>query len=222
LVRLDESFPDSLTWWMEQYFKYEVTTAPSSQHAQQQDITRFIMFMLNEEGNEDRPLWSPRLSRAFQEHLRAVIDDKTGRCQWSDSSIKRIMAHLKTFSKWINKLRSFPLGDPMIKVTIKSTTSGTGLEIERALIKSERRRILDAADQLPAIGGRSRDRKRFRKKERPQRKGYRPYRNRAIIYTLIETGMKRAGAVNIILNDIDFKKQTITTGERRPGAHLSH
>jgi hypothetical protein len=54
LVRVDNSCPDSLTWWAEQYFKYEVTTVSSSQRAQQQDLTRFIMYMLKEEGNDER------------------------------------------------------------------------------------------------------------------------------------------------------------------------
>ena len=195
---------------------------PSSQRAQQQDLTRFIMYMLKEEGTDERPRWSPRLSRSFQEYLKTVINVKTGRRQWGEKSIKRTMAHLKTFSKWIHKLRPFPLGNPMAKISIESTTAGNGLEIERALTKFERRRILDAADQLPVIGGRSRDRNRFRKKERPQRKGYRPYRNRSIIYTLIETGMRRAGVVNIILDDLDFKNQTITTREKGGRVHTYH
>ena len=72
---------------------------------------------------------------------------------------------------------------------IKLMPIGNGLEIERAISPAERRRILDAADTLPIIGGRSKDRHRFRDKERPVRKGYRPFRNRAIVYTLIETGV---------------------------------
>ena len=59
------------------------------------------------------------------------------------------------------------------------------------------RRILDAADYLLQIGGRSKSRRRYAKAdaggagERPCRKGYRAYRNRAIVYTLMETGMGR-------------------------------
>jgi hypothetical protein len=59
------------------------------------------------------------------------------------------------------------------------------LELERALTEDERRRLLDAADHLPVIGGRSRDRRRNKEMtlpdERPRRKGYRPWRNRAIV-----------------------------------------
>jgi hypothetical protein len=46
-----------LAWWQEQFFEHEVTTAASSQRAQRRDITHFIMFMLHEEGTDDRPRW---------------------------------------------------------------------------------------------------------------------------------------------------------------------
>ncbi len=223
LVHLDESCPDTLTWWQEQYFKFEVTTAPASQRAQRRDITHFILFMLREDGSDDRARWTPRLSGAFQSYLKSVIDENTGRRQWGDSSVKRTMTHLKTFSKWIHKLRPFPLGDPNTKIL--ASMPGTGLEIERALTPSERRRLLDAADLLPVTGGRSRDRNRHRKTtelERPQRKGFRPYRNRAIIYCLIETGMRRAGVVNITLVDFELHKQIIWVKEKEGNYHTYH
>jgi integrase len=149
-AHLVESGPDNLTWWMQQYFQYEVSTAPSSRKAQGKDIVYFLVWMQQEEGSNSRILWSPRLSRFFLEHLRTVIDEETSRHRWGDNSIKRILAHLKTFANWVHKLQPFPLGNPMEKIT--TTKNSTGLEIERALTKSERRRILDAADQLPVIG----------------------------------------------------------------------
>jgi len=47
------------------------------------------------------------------------------------------MAHLKTFAKWIHKLKPFPLDNPMAK--IKLLPVGTGLEVERAITPAERR-----------------------------------------------------------------------------------
>jgi integrase len=122
------------------------------------------------------------------------------------------MAHLKTFAKWIHKLKPFPLGDPMAKMKLMPV--GTGLEVERAITAAERRRILDAADQLPLVGGRSRDRHRYRGQDRPRRKGYRPYRNRATIYTLVETGMRRAAVRNLNLGDIDLNHKILTVEEK--------
>jgi integrase len=135
-----------------------------------------------------------------------------GRRRWSDRTVNRVMAHLKTFAKWVHKLKPFPLGNPMEKIKLQPL--GTGLEVERALTTSERRKILDAADLLLEIGGRSRDRGRYRGTERPKRKGYRALRNRAIIYTLIETGMRRSAVAGLDLRSIDFKKKTVIAEEK--------
>ena len=96
---------------------------------------------------------------------------------------------------------------------------GTGLEIERALSVSERRKMLDAADLLLVAGGISKDRNRHKSGEKPRRKGYRPYRNRAIVYVLIETGMRRAAITNIEIKNVDFKKKSITTTEKGGHSH---
>jgi integrase len=80
-------------------------------------------------------------------------DPAKGRGGYSDRTVNRILAHLRTLAKWIHKLKPFPLGNPMAK--IKLMPIGNGLEIERAILPAERRRILDAADTLPIVGGRS-------------------------------------------------------------------
>jgi integrase len=214
LIRIPERMPDTLSWWIEQYFRFEVTTSASSQKVQRRDLGLFVSYMLDEEGRDDRVAWSPRLSKAFQSYLKKTVE---GERRWSDRTVNRIMAHLKTLSKWIHKLKPFPLGDPMEKIRL--TPVGTGLEIERALTHSERRKMLDAADLLVEIGGRSRDRSRFRGVERPKRKGYRALRNRAIIYTLIETGMRRAAAAGLNVTDVDFKKKTVTATEKGEVSH---
>ncbi len=106
---------------------------------------------------------------------------------------------------------------------LKTVLIGPGLEIERALTESERRKLLDAADHLPVLGGRSRDRRRCKDvefaDERPRRKGYRPWRNRAIVYCLIETGMRRAAVCNLDLVEIDFETRNITVREKGGQSH---
>jgi hypothetical protein len=67
-------------------------------------------------------------------------DPAKGRGGYSDRTVNRILAHLKTLAKWIHKLKPFPLGNPMAK--IKLMPIGNGLEIERAIPPAERRRIL--------------------------------------------------------------------------------
>src|SRR5512132_827982 len=157
-VRLDlADGTDSLAAWLKAYFAVEGTTAQSSRAGQRRDPGRFLAFMQLEEGSDDRSLWTSRLSRAFLDALQKELDADGSR-RFSDRTIARTAAHLKTFAKWIHTLRPFRLGDPTEK--LKTVLVGPGLEIERALTESERRKLLDAADHLPIPGGRSRDRRR--------------------------------------------------------------
>ena len=201
-------WPDTISAWAALYFQLEVTTSARSQQEQRRDLQIFRDFLLETLGSEARLCWTPRTSRAFVDALRAERQGE--RRRWSDRTINRVSAHLKTFAKWIHKHRPFPLSDPMAK--LKGLQVGGVLEIERALTEDERRRLLDAADYLPVIGGRSRDKRRYkntRPDQRPQRRGYRPWRNRAIIYTLVETGMRRAEVTSIDLADVDFQRNTV-------------
>ncbi len=217
MVEVKKGVPDRIGFWLEAYFRFEVNTSATSRKIQKRDLGLFLNFMLDVEGRDDRAAWTPRLSRAFKDYLRSTLN-KNDKRRWGDRTINRILAHLKTFSKWVHKLRPFPLGDPTDKV--KLIPLGSSLEIERAITKAERRRILDAVDMLLITGGRSRDRRRNVREDRrapnkrPRRKGYRAYRNRAVVYTLIETGMRRQAVTRINLEDIDFKKQTIAVEEK--------
>lgn len=222
LIQISAAMPDGLQWWVEQYFRFEVTTSPASQKVQQRDLHLFLRYMVAEERTDQRDAWTPRLSRDFQLHLQQTMHEH-GRRVWSDKTIIRVMAHLKTFAKWVHKLRPFPLGNPMAKIKLPSV--GTGLDVERALTPAERRKVLDAADMLLVVGGISRDRKRYKTAEKPKRKGYRPYRNRAVMYALIETGMRRAAVTKLNLDNVDVKRKALSVEEKGGYAHtyqISH
>ncbi len=217
LVRVPETRADSLRWWVEQYFAFEVSTAASSQKVQRRDLELFLSVIFLETGGDSRRAWSPRFSRFFVDSLRKEVKEHGGR-RYSDKTINRIIAHLKTFSKWVHKLLPFPLGDPMSKV--QSISVGNSLDIERALTAQERRKMLDAADLLLRIGGESKDRNRNRGEgERPRRKGYRAYRNRAIIYALIETGMRRGAVCRLDVQDVDGRRKSVTVREKGAVLH---
>jgi hypothetical protein len=50
LIRVPKEFPDTVSWWVEQYFRFEVTTSSSSQKVQRRDIQLFVSYMIREEG----------------------------------------------------------------------------------------------------------------------------------------------------------------------------
>jgi len=211
LIVIPKNAPDGLRTWLRWYFDHAVTTVARSQKEQVRDLNLFIRYMEQTEKTDARPRWTPRLSESFKDHLKRSLHEDGSR-HWSDRTINRVLTHLKTFAKWIHGLRPFPLGNPMAK--IKALPLTNSLEVERALSAGERRRLLDAADLLPVAGGLSRNRRTHAVALRPRRKGYRCYRNRAMIYCLTETGMRRKAVTAINLSDVDFVKKKITVEEK--------
>jgi integrase len=209
---------DTLSFWFEAYFSHAVTTSETSRRVQIRDISLFVRFA-EKEGVSLRPQWTPRLSRAFQDFLRLALKPD-GRRFWSDRTNNRMLAHIKTFAKWIHQLAPFPLGNPMQEIRLMSV--GSNLDVERALSPTERRRLLDAADLLTSLSGKSKDRRRNKNTDpivRSARKNGRPWRNRAILYTLIETGMRRAAIVNLNIDGIDWEHSLVTVTEKGGMAH---
>ena len=93
------------------------------------------------------------------------------------------------------------------------------IHFDKKIEESLQERILDTTDTLPIVGGRSKDCLRFRDKEGPMRKGYRPYSNRAMVYTLIETGMRRSAVRNLNLEDVNVKKRSVNAEEKGGRTH---
>jgi len=154
----------------------------------------------------------------FVRFLKSTLNATTGKRQWSNRTIGNIIAHLKSFTKFIDKFSGFPLGDPMKKVKTPHTTSL--LEVERALTPKECSTLLDNADYLLETGGRSKDRRKIQEDgKRPLRKCSRPHRDRAVIYTFIETGMRRTALTKIRIDDVDFTGKAIRTEEKGGGFH---
>mgnify|MGYP001794551102 CR=1 FL=1 len=144
--------------WMEAYFQYEVTTMESSQRIQRRDLELFLNYLVRESGDDRHTHWIPRLSQNFKTALQHEITE-TGQRRRNDRTVNRILAHVRTFAKWVHFHKPFPLGQPMAKV--KAIRTAHLLDIERALTAKERNQILNQADLLTPLGGRSKDRKRW-------------------------------------------------------------
>ena len=238
LPQIQGQSSDTLSQWEGLYFSHETTTRPNTEKQQRRVIRLFIGYVLSATGSEERSGWTPRLSKDFLSHLKGFTkgatpkeelpnkykasgysDTEAKERRWGDSSIRVFIAHIKAFSKWVDRMTLSPttpfepwiLGDPMRK--IENSNGVTRLKIEKALTPQEVSRLLSACDELLIVGGISKDRKRHGARP-PQRKGYRPYRNRALIYLLIGSGMRRAGAVNLNLSSYDPVKKEATTTEK--------
>jgi integrase len=201
-----EKYPEELDWWMKEYFENEVHTSSETRKAQIRDISIFLDYMFLHNKTLNRNHWTLKVTRNFIDWLRTHTDSR-GNILRNDRTINRIMAHLKTFAKWMNEVHPFSLFNPMLKIRISE--SGKYLDIGKAISPSERVRILESADNLIAFDALSKDKFRYKDKEKPVLKYKRPFRDRAIIYTLIETGMRRCDILNIKIDRINFKTRKI-------------
>ena len=163
-------------------------------------------FIKSETGNLKRNNWTLKLTRAFFAQLKTKTFS-TGRPIRTERTVNRIIAHLKTFSKWINSIQPFILFDPMLKYKISDTIKN--LNVDNALTEPEKIKIIGIADNLIFTDALSRDLNRYNDKDKPQLKYKRPFRDRAIIYTLIETGMRRIDLINISIEKVNFKTMNI-------------
>ena len=53
LITIQEGLPDTISNWIEAYFRFEVTTSESSQKVQRRDLTLFRDFLIDATGRED-------------------------------------------------------------------------------------------------------------------------------------------------------------------------
>ncbi len=206
LLEYPSNFTDELDWWMDKYFEFEVHTSFETQKAQRRDIALFLDYMLSRTGSIKRSNWTLKTSRGFQQYLKSQTDPD-GKSLRNDRTTDRIFAHLKTFAKWIHRIQPFTLFNPMLKV--KLSDSGKFLDIDNAISSEEREKLLGVADNLVTLTALSKDKHRFKDKEKPQLKYKRPYRDRAIVYTLTETGMRRSDVINITIDKVNFKTKKI-------------
>lgn len=112
---------DSLRAWVEAYFALEVTTSDSSRKVQRRDLGLLAEFLDGETGSDRVDDWTPRFSRAFLNSLRNTVDEDGSRHS-NDRTLNRVIAHLKTFAKWVHRHRPFRLGDPMAKAGVQGKT----------------------------------------------------------------------------------------------------
>lgn len=131
MVVLLTATEDDLRRWSAIYFETQVTTSPRSQKEQRRDLALFLTFMEQETGHTLRSGWSPRVTKDFLTALQNTFKEDGSR-KWSDRTINRMTAHLKTFAKWIHTHCPFPLGQPMGKIKNalgrQSTGNRTGLD----------------------------------------------------------------------------------------------
>lgn len=203
---------DHLRSWLDFYLSHGDSSGESTRQNKRRDLTRFLEFMEAVTGGDRHRDFTPRLARQFFDALQAARKPDNSRL-YRHTTINRFIRHLKAFCAFIHTYYPFPLGLPT--KGLKSLAEDDTLNVDRAITGTERNRLLDAADALLEHQGKSKDRVRaqraLKRGEDPRRhKSARPYRNRAIVYLLIESGIRREAITTLDLDQVDF-----ATGELR-------
>lgn len=191
--RLNET-PDSLAAWVGKYLELAVVGVRSETVAEKAalHLGRFIAFF---EGAYGHDRISAVVRRDVQGWQRSLVDQDL-----APSTVNNHLASLSAFTSWVDAQapRLFPAGDPAKGVKELRLPP---LE-PRALSEVQVRSLKNVCDRLE----RFHELKGREWKERGERAGHargRPVRDRAIVYVLLSTGLRREELVNGDLGQVE-------------------
>ena len=103
---------NSITYWANHYFNTHVMNSPyNTQRAKKNDLNLFLKFYTLALGSNHIDLWTPSITKGFQNHLSKQISSKTGK-SFEATSVNRIIATIKHFCNWLLKQHELPGGNP--------------------------------------------------------------------------------------------------------------
>ncbi len=197
--------PDHLTAWIAQYLDLAVTGVRSAAVTAKirLHLTRFQTFFTTMYGHERLSACLKRDVLAWQQHLLAQ--------PLAPATVNNHLASLSALTTWVHAHAPalFPLGDP---------TKGVGelalppLE-PRALTEAQIRSLKNVCDRLPRfhqLRGR-----RWRGVDPPLQVRGRPWRDRAIVFVLLSTGLRREELTQLNLDHVEPHEPTALRTVRR-------
>ena len=122
---------DSVQFWATKYFHLFVLNASEhTQRAKKLDLEKFLGYFFETMRSETIDLWTPALTRGFQNHLLAHESAKT-KGAYCATTINRILATIRHFGNWLHVERPLLAGDPFtgVKLTQVEEPSWNGLTI---------------------------------------------------------------------------------------------
>jgi len=194
--RLVGSAPDSLTAWMERYLALAVAGVRSEEVAKKiaLHLERFAAFYKEGYGHERI---STVLRRDVVAWQHALVDQGM-----APATVNNHLASLSAFTTWVHAQapQLFPVGDPAKGV---SELGLPPLE-PRTLTPDQVRSLKSVCDRLARFSQMKGRRwtKRRNGDGPPVRERARPLRDRAIVYVLLSTGLRREELINLDLDQV--------------------
>ena len=119
ILQQEKNNSSTLPYWVNIYFATQVQgRSQNTIRAKRYDITLFLSFFYDTLHSYNIDLWTPSISRSFQNHLLSA--KKQNGTAFRVTSINRIMSSIKHLSNWIKKKREFQAGSPFEQVKIIS------------------------------------------------------------------------------------------------------
>lgn len=188
-----QKLPDSLTAWMDYYLEMAVQGIRSEEVTRkiQLHLQRFQQFFEQRYGQERISSCTKRSVLTWQQSLEAK--------GLAPATINNHLASLSAFASWVQARQPiFSMGDP---------TKGIGdlslppLE-PRSLNELQVQSLKNLCDRLPPFY-RSKGRRWSKTTESaPLRANARPWRDRAIVFTLLSTGLRREELIRLNLSQL--------------------
>src|SRR5712691_10641653 len=183
---------DSLSVWSERYQQLAVAGVRSGEVAKKiaLQLGRFVAFYQDAYGHDRVSTCLKRDVVAWQQHLQDA--------GLAPATVNNHLAALSAFTSWVSAHapRLFPFGDP---------AKGVGelglppLE-PRALSDAQVRSLKSLCDRLPKLA--EKRGRRWQAKEAAVHARRRPWRDRAIVFVLLSTGLRREELIRLDLDQV--------------------
>jgi integrase len=191
---LTEAVPDSLTAWMARYLTFAVVGVRSPAVAEKiaLHLDRFIRFFTASYGHDRISTLLKRDVLAWQRALK-----ERG---FAPATTNNHLASLSGFTTWVHAQspRLFPVGDPAKGIR----ELGLPPLEPRALSESQVRSLKNLCDRLERLHQLRGQRWAGRDVAIPVRATGRPLRDRAMIYVLLSTGLRREELIRLDLDQV--------------------
>ncbi|MDG2013941.1 MAG: tyrosine-type recombinase/integrase [Pirellulaceae bacterium] len=177
---------ESLTAWFNLYMSLDGKAASDNTvQAKTKDLDRFLQYYLDVMGSDQIDGWTRVISEDFIKSLLSEPSARTGK-PLATTSVNRILATVRTASKWIHHQRPFMVGWPMARIrdVEQDDPDWNGL---RAIDVT---RLKTASEQIIHV---------------QRRKSQLPYRTRAIFMVLLHTAFRQSELRGLEFDQYDGK-----------------
>ncbi len=187
------SLPDHMDVWMQRYLALVVAGVRSVSVATKIELHRslFRQFFLEAHGHDRLSICLQRDVATWQRHL---VDQGL-----APATVNNHLASLSSFTSWVSRVAPalFPLKDPAKGV---SELGLPPLE-PRSLTEAQVRSLKNLCDRLPKLAGKKG--RRWAGRDAEPHAYRRPWRDRALVFLLLSTGLRREELVRLDLSQVE-------------------